>query len=212
MSALRIAALLLVLPLVASAAPRKDRVDPKVEQEGERLEIAREHFMRAEALADKERLEEALVEYELSEFAHPSPSVTEAKARVRARLDARPRAQVVTVLTAQPVAIEDRPLHRFIAPIVLAPLAFGSLVAGAALLGTERRDLAHLRDTCAPACTSSDVRPLRLREPLSYALLGVGGGLAVVDVILWVVLSKKGSGDRTRAALEPSATSLRGRF
>lgn len=69
---------------------------------------------------------------------------------------------------------------RFAAPIVLAPIAFGSLVAGAALLGTERRDLAHLRSTCAPG----DVRPLRLREPLAYALLGIGGGLAVVDAIL----------------------------
>lgn len=210
MIALRIAALLLVLPLVASAAPRKERVDPKVEQDGERLEIAREHFLRAEALAEKERYEEALIEYELSEFAHPSPSVTTAKAKVRARLDTRRQPQPLVVLTPRPVPVEQRPLHRFIAPIVLAPIAFGSLVAGAALLGTERRDLAHLRSTCAPACASSDVQPLRLREPLSYALLGAGAGLAIVDVILWAALAKKAHGER--AALEPSVAGLRGRF
>ncbi len=211
MTALRLAAcMVFAAPLVANGAPRKEHVDQKVEQESERLELAREHFMRAEALAEKERYDEAIVEYELAEFAHPSPSVSAAKAKARASLDAQRPAPVVA-FTAPRTASEDRPLRRFAAPIVLAPIAFGSLVAGAALLGTERRDLAHLRSTCAPACAPGDVRPLRLREPLAYALLGIGGGLAVVDAILWGVLARKHpSGDR--AGLEPSVTSLRGHF
>ena len=216
-----VALLVSVSGSVCIAAPRREKPeaksDAKADAEAERLELAREHFLRGEQLSSAGELHGALLEFELAELAHPSPSVTEAKRRVRDRLDQVP-APVVTVTT---VTSRGRtPLRRFIAPIVLAPIALGSLFAGAALLGTVRHDVDQLQQTCAPSCAPSSSDALRVREPLAYALIGVGGALVVIDAVLWGVLARRKERPSASASLRPllGATTdsaligLRGRF
>jgi hypothetical protein len=184
-------ALLGVLAGAGHAAPKEKRVpEPHVDAEVERLEIAREHFQKGEQLEQDGRLEAAFVEYELAEIAHPSPSLTQAKQRVRARLQARAAPQP-TPIAVTPRREDARPLRRFAAPIVIAPLAIATLVSGGALLGLVRSDVSRLESSCSPSCAPSVVDPLRTREPAAFALLGVGAALAVTDVALWGVLGAR---------------------
>jgi hypothetical protein len=206
-----LAAVLVLMPLFSSA----DTMD------SERLELSREHFMRGETFERQGKLEQALVELELAEAAQPGPSVSAAIERVRARLGARhdPPMQAPVLVEPQPVVVAvqapppppHRSMARLIAPILLAPLAIGALAAGGALVGLEKSDFNHLHDTCAPGCNPSDVSPLKTRQTAGYALIGVGAGLAAIDVILWAVLTRP-EHDTNRAAIEPSLTSLRGHF
>ena len=187
---------------LASAAPRREKVDAKADAEAERLELAREHFLRGEQLASSGELHGALLELELAELAHPSASVTEAKRRVRARLDESPPVAPPTVLQPEP-AQQRAPLRRFIAPLVIAPIAFGALIAGGAVLGTVRHDVSALQHDCSPSCSPSSTSALRVREPVAYALLGGGAALAVVDAVLWGVLATRRHADARTASLAP---------
>jgi hypothetical protein len=181
-----------VLPGVGATAFAAPRHSSPVDAEVERLEIAREHFQRGEELVAAGSLEAALVEYELAEVAHPSPSTTEAKQRVRALIEARHAPPAVGQLAPlAPAQGATRPLHRFVAPIVVAPIALGALVSGAVLLGVTQKDIDHLRATCSPACNPSDVSPLKSRQAAAAALLAVGGALVAADVVLWAVLARK---------------------
>jgi hypothetical protein len=192
----------------AVASPtRREKTVNATESEVERLEVAREHFQRGERLAAEGALEAAIVEYELAEVAHPSPMVTAAKERVRAAIEARHAAAPAALASAPARAPTRNPLRRFIAPIVLAPIALGALVAGGALVGTVRSDVSHLRGTCAPACAPADVDPLRSREAAAYGLLATGAVLAAADAVLWGVLSMRG--ERT-PPLRASAAFSRG--
>jgi hypothetical protein len=217
----RFAAYLLLFAValpVAAAAPRREKAtDAKADAEAERLELAREHFLRGEQLEASGELHGALLEFELAELAHPSASVTEAKRRVRDRLEpARP----VPVAASASSSGTHPSLRHFIAPIVIAPLALGSLLAGGALLGTVRHDVDQLRHDCAPNCAPSSTDALRVREPVAYALLGIGAGLAAIDAVLWGVLATRRDGERPTARIFPSLgvsgtqgiAGLRGRF
>jgi hypothetical protein len=183
-----------VLGLLAGAghaAPKERRApEPQVDTEVERLEVAREHFQKGEQLEQAGRLEGAFVEYELAEVAHPSPSLTEAKQRVRARLQAR-AAPPPSMVVAAPRRSGHPPLHRFAAPIVIAPLAIAALASGGALLGLVHSDVSRLETTCSPGCVPSVVDPLRERQTAGLALIGVGATLTVTDVILWGVLGAR---------------------
>ncbi len=124
----------------------------------------------------------------------------------------------VQVLEAAPVA-RPRPLRRFIAPVVLAPIAVGTLVTGAVLLGVTHKDFDHLHGSCSPACAPSDVSPLRARETAGIALLATGGVLAAADVALWAVLARRQETSklaslRPQLAVGPTggALTLGGRF
>lgn len=183
------------------AAPRREKPDAKADAEAERLELAREHFQRGEQLAASGELHGALLEFELAELAHPSPSVTEAKRRTRERLDAAAPAPVAPVVAEPPRT--RTPLRRFIAPIVIAPIAFGTLIAGGALLGTVRHDVDQLRHDCAPSCVPTSTDALRVREPVAYALLGVGAGLVVADAVLWAVLATRKEHERSAVIVRP---------
>lgn len=204
----------------SQAAPRERNT--AVESDVERLEIAREHFQRGEALFALGQLEAAFVEYELAEVAHPSASVTEAKQRVRTVLEAR-HAQSVTPPQAsarvEVAAPRARPLRRFAAPIALAPIAVAALVAGGALLAVANNDYGHLQGSCSPACAPSDVSPLRTRQNAGIALLAVGGVVAAADVALWAVLARRHEAPRPYALLPTLAAGshagvagLEGRF
>ena len=194
---------LVVASTAVHAAPKRDRA---AEADVERLEIAREHFQRGEMLEKEGALEAALIELEMAELAHPSVSVSEVKQRVRAALSARRPAPVTAVLVAPVaplVATPRRPLRRFIAPIVIAPLALGALVVGGALLATVRSDVSRMKATCSPSCNPSDVDRLRPREGAAIGLLAAGGVLAVADAVLWGVLAGRKE-QPARASLRPS--------
>jgi tetratricopeptide (TPR) repeat protein len=68
------------------AAPKRDMGGAA---DLERLEVARQHFQDGEALFAAGKLKEALVEYELSQVAHPSPTTELALGRVYERLERR---------------------------------------------------------------------------------------------------------------------------
>jgi hypothetical protein len=213
---MRRAALLVALLSCGDTVSAAPKSNAGVEAEVERLEMARDHFQKGEGLEKAGSLEAALLEYELAEVAHPSPVVAEAKKRVRATIEERRQAaQPAVDMSRAPRQPEELRLRRFIAPIVLAPLALGTLVAGAALTGVVASDYNHLKSSCSPTCNPRDVDALKPRESAGYALLGVGAALAVTDIVLWGVLARKRS-PSVRASVSLDAqggsASVRGSF
>jgi len=207
MMRLMLAFALILTGATVQAAPKRDRAAPAAEADVERLEIAREHFQRGEMLEKDGALEAALVELELAELAHPSVSVSEAKRRVRAALDAKrgpPATAVIIARPPAPIVPTHRPLRRFIAPIVVAPLAIGALVVGGVLLATVRSDVSRLQSSCAPSCAPADVDRLRPRESAAIGLLAVGSVLVVADAVLWGLLARRSERPSPRASLRPS--------
>jgi len=139
----------------------------------------------ARCLDRLERPAEAVAAYERYLAAAPAddPDASEVRERVRVlkeRIPATPPPAPATPVRS------DR--SRLLAPSLVGGVTVAALAAGAGLLGSVRVDydrLASGPDSCRP-CSEAQVTPLRTRANAGYAMIGLGGALAVVDVILWV--------------------------
>ena len=114
-----------------------------------------------------------------------------------------PTAATPSPLVAAPVAApaaaavdegaRPRPLRRFAAPIAIGAGALVAAAIGAGLLGSVKSDYdAALAPSGCRPCSNDQISPLEQRAIAGYALLGVGGALAVVDVVLIGVLAAHG--------------------
>ena len=154
-----------------------------------------------------------------------SPDAAELRSRIDVlRSRGEPRAAVVQIAPPVAAAPPMRPLRG-----VAIGLAVGALVhvgLGGILVGTVGPDFHHLESVCSERqCHPSDWSSLQSRADAGYALLGLAGALAVVDLVLFVVDARhRPASTRARAAttqasvapsgvwVAPSGLGLRGAF
>jgi tetratricopeptide (TPR) repeat protein len=204
-------ALFLSLGGVARATPADD---PDTE-------IARRHFETARTLYEHARYEEAIVEFEAARRARPVAELEYNIARCLDRLErweqaiARyerylaaaapgPEKESVSARVAElrprvdearARALAEAPRRRprwYVAPTVLGVAALALGGAGAGLVGSVAGPYRDLDvGACALGCPRSTYEHLENRAIAGYAVLGVAGAVAVVDVALWIALSRK---------------------
>jgi hypothetical protein len=92
-----------------------------------------------------------------------------------------------------------------VAPIVVGALAVSAFAAGGGVLGWVSSDYGHLAGTCGSSCPRASWSDLPGRADAGYALLAIGGALAVTDVVLWVLDVR--AGRRARSGTHASAPS-----
>jgi tetratricopeptide (TPR) repeat protein len=180
-----------------------------------RADTAQEHFARGQSLYDATRYEAALHEFEVAQSIRPAPALLydmakclerlgrkEEAARAYARYvaEAPPGENVNEVLSAigalraPPPAVDlvasPPPPHPSRRRVVLPSVVGGATVAivavGAGLLGSARADYAKLDSSCSPHCSRESWAGIPPRERGGYALLGVAGAGAAVDIYLIV--------------------------
>ena len=96
---------------------------------------------------------------------------------------------------ASPASWPRTPLRA--AAIGLVPVTVAVVAGGAVALGLVRGSLTDLEDACRfRPCGANDWHGLEQQTIAGYALLGVAGALAVVDVGLWVAASRQRSAAR----------------
>jgi hypothetical protein len=120
-----------------------------------------------------------------------------------------PRLQVATGLVAAPVAPTLVPARVRVSTgtrIWIAVSAVG-LVGAAATSGAGWAVHSHLSTLCSPHCTSSQVAPLRVLWPASFAALGVG--VASGAVALALLLRHTPSADQTGLYAAPDGVGWR---
>ena len=106
---------------------------------------------------------------------------------------AAPSAPPPVVAAPAPAPVDEgappRPLRRYAAPIAIGAGALVAAAVGAGLLGSVASDYDHANGPsgCRP-CSDAQIAPLEHRAIAGYALLGVGGALAVVDVAIVAVM------------------------
>jgi tetratricopeptide (TPR) repeat protein len=141
----------------------------------------------ARCLDRLERPAEAVAAYEryLAGVPADEPDAAEVRERVRVLKE---RIVVTPLPPSPPRAPRSDRARLLLGPSLVGAVTVVSLAAGAGLLGSVRVDydrMASGPDSCRP-CSEAQVAPLRTRANAGYAMLGLGGALAVVDVILWV--------------------------
>ena len=123
----------------------------------------------------------ALLEHEMRETTPPVPVPA-------SRL-------IVTRPVVEPIIEVAKPTprvaNRYLVPGLVAGGALALAVVGGALTGSAVADYHTLESRCATSCPSSAWSMLPIRERVGEALLGVAGAVAVVDVVLFVLKSKK---------------------
>lgn len=158
----------------------------------------------ARCLERLERWAEAVVAYKRFLAVVPEdPVAGEVRARIAA-LEARvahvevtPPGQEPEPQPAPPVALPAPPSGRDNralrgAAIAFAPLALVVAAGGGIALGLVRGPFADLQSTCRfRPCTSNDWRVVEQQSTAGYALLGVGGALAVIDIGLWIAYARQ---------------------
>jgi hypothetical protein len=104
----------------------------------------------------------------------------------------RPAPRVVTERpvaepTLEPNFDEPPPPRRpsLVAPIVVGAAALAVGAAGLGLALSVGPDFNNLQSTCAPGCAPDQWADLKTRVEIGYAVMGVGGALAIVDAVLW---------------------------
>jgi len=101
--------------------------------------------------------------------------------------------------TTPPPPLVDRPstARRYAAPIAVGAGALAAALVGAGLLGSVRSDYnaANGPGGCRP-CTDADIAPLERRAYAGYAMLGIAGALAVVDIALFATTARRRGGGR----------------
>jgi tetratricopeptide (TPR) repeat protein len=113
------------------------------------------------------------------------PDAEEVRERVRVLKE---RIAADATLTKGPPPPRPPRSRRWIAPGVVGGAAVAAAVVGAGLLGSVRVDVDRMLSgpgSCRP-CSDAQVDPLRVRADAGYAMLGLAGALAVVDIVLWV--------------------------
>jgi hypothetical protein len=94
---------------------------------------------------------------------------------------------------------------RWVGPTLLG-LGAAAAISGAVLLGVTAHDYDHLVQTCKPAgCPDDQVDRVGARATVSYALLGVGGAVAVTGIAVWLYHATHGR----KAATVATATEWR---
>jgi hypothetical protein len=88
----------------------------------------------------------------------------------------------------------------YLAPIVVGSGALVAAIVGAGLLGSVRRDFddADGPNGCRP-CTDEQIAPLERRAYAGYAMLGIAGALAVVDIALFATTARRRAASRVAA-------------
>jgi len=144
-----------------------------------------------------ERYQEAVAAYERYVTQKPNaPDAAETRARIatlRSRMapqpDVAPPAPAPAVATPAPAPVDEaprpRPIRRWVAPIAIGAGALVAVAVGAGLLGSVKSDYdAALGPSGCRPCSNDQIAPLEHRADAGYALLAVGGALAVVDVAI----------------------------
>jgi tetratricopeptide (TPR) repeat protein len=143
-------------------------------------------FLDADPKTNRRAVVEASIE-RLRARAAPPPTETppppvDPSASLRA-VEAKPAPVIAPVVTAQ------EPRRR---PYLLPGLVLGGAVAvavvGAGLIGSVAGDY----NSCARPCSEDAISSMQSRAYASYAMFGVAGALAIVDVVLWVRAAKQG--------------------
>jgi tetratricopeptide (TPR) repeat protein len=135
-----------------------------------------------------ERVGEAVAAYE--RYLQGAPDAKDA-GEVRARVEAlRARQQASTPKSVQipvvTVTVGPSARRSLTPPAILAAGTLALAVTGAALLGTARADYGRLEASCAPTCDRGSWNGVQAMERAGWALVGIAGAAAVVDVVLWV--------------------------
>jgi hypothetical protein len=214
---MRLAALLAAVSLFASffasGTAHGDDVDPDTE-------IARRHFEAGRMKYEANDYAGALREFEAARKVRPMPAFDYNIARCLDRLErpseavdayqrylsaignapdaaeVRDRVQVLEQrlgVSAKPAPVSSRKNTRLLAPAIMTGGALALAVVGAALVGSVKADYDRLLsgpDSCRP-CSDAQVSPLEARANAGYALFGLAGALAIVDVILWVRAARR---------------------
>jgi tetratricopeptide (TPR) repeat protein len=88
-----------------------------------------------------------------------------------------------------PVVTAQEPRRR---PYLVPGLVLGGAVAvavvGAALIGSVAGDY----NSCVRPCSEDAISSMQSRTYASYAMFGIAGALAIVDVVLWVRAARQG--------------------
>lgn len=136
-----------------------------------------------------------------SNAAPPKPAPAVAEPAVAAPAVAAPPVAAPAPKPADEPA-RPSPVRRFAAPIALGAGAFVAAAIGAGLLGSVKSDYdAALGPSGCRPCSDAQIAPLERRATAGYALVGVGGALAVADVVVLGILvarGKKASGARAQ--------------
>ena len=156
-----------------------------------------------DAVDGRKRIEEIRVRQRAKEFEAPPPAVVDKTSPASA--DTRTSG--------------ERPwLRRHLGPALLGAGAIVVGLVGTGLVlsvGPSYSALDTGPTACAPRCAPSTYEGLRTTADAGYAMWGVAGVLAIVDVVLWVAGSGKSEGAATaRWMIAPAANGLvaAGRF
>jgi tetratricopeptide (TPR) repeat protein len=87
-------------------------------------------------------------------------------------------------LTAPPPPA--RSPRRWLVPGLMLGAAAGLAIVGAGLIGSVASDF----DGCARPCSDGAIASMQNRAYSSYALFGLAGAVAIVDVALWVLVAR----------------------
>lgn len=143
-------------------------------------------FLEADPKTNRRAVVEASIERLRARAAPPSsetkPVETPPQAAEKS-VEAKPAPVSAPVVTAQ------EPRRR---PYLLPGLMLGGAVAvavvGAGLIGSVAGDY----NSCARPCSEDAISSMRSRTYASYAMFGVAGALAIVDIVLWVRAARQG--------------------
>jgi tetratricopeptide (TPR) repeat protein len=139
-----------------------------------------------------ERFAEAIVAYQrYLASGPPEPDATEVRTRIEVlqRRLADPGSPAATATAVGPGARGPR---RFAAPLAVAGVTLALAITGAALVASVAPGYNDLVAHCVRPCMDRREPDLKTRAYAGYALFGLAGAAAVVDVALFIVAARRG--------------------